>query len=332
MWIITHIMLRRTTKVSRRTFLAATCVAAAGCQHSPSPAPSTQSSKPSEPEAIIDIHQHTNYSGRSDAELLTHQKNMGITYSMLLPTGHPVERPITHMGKSNGLAAQCGPNETCYQISRDHPDRFGFFVNEVPDAETASVEIEKYLKLGARGIGELKFNIDIESPEMERIYNLAQDHAVPVLMHFQFGMYNHGFDRLSRILTRFPKVTFIGHAQTMWANIDAAAKPNVLYPKSKVTPGGLTDRYLSDYPNFHADISAGSGLGALMRDEEFARDFLRRHQDKIMYGSDCNDRTGKAPLCQGALTIIAVKRLVLTADIREKILHGNAERLFGLKR
>jgi predicted TIM-barrel fold metal-dependent hydrolase len=323
-------MLRCTTRLSRRSFLAATCVAAAGCQNSQRAAPTAPGMTRGVPGTIVDLHQHTNYSGRSDAELLAHQQNMGITYSMLLPAGHPVERPITHLGKSNGLAAQCGANETCYQIVCDHPDHFGFFANEVPDAETASAEIEKYLKLGAKGIGELKFNIDVESPEMMRIYSLAQEHRVPVLMHFQIGMYNHGFDRFDRVLTRFPKVNFIGHAQTMWANIDASVKPNVLYPKTKVTPGGLTDRYLSEHPNFHADISAGSGLGALLRDEDFARDFLRRHQDKIMYGSDCNDRTGKAPLCQGALTIIAIKRLAPSNEIREKILHGNAERLLAL--
>ena len=56
-----------------------------------------------------------------------------------------------------------------------------------------------------------------------------------------------------------------------------------------MTAGGLTDRYLSDYPNAYADMSAGSGLNALTRDEDHAREFLRRHQDKILYGSDCND-------------------------------------------
>ncbi len=32
-----------------------------------------------------------------------------------------------------------------------------------------------------------------------------------------------------------------------------------MYPKGPVTPGGLTDRYLSDYPNLYGDLSAGSG-------------------------------------------------------------------------
>ena len=63
-----------------------------------------------------------------------------------------------------------------------------------------------------------------------------------------------------------------------------------MYPKGKVTPGGWTDRYLADYPNMYADMSAGSGLNALIRDEEHARGFIERHQDKLLYGSDCHKR------------------------------------------
>ena len=106
-------------------------------------------------------------------------------------------------------------------------------------------------------------------------------------------MYNYGFDRFGRVLEQFRDVTFIGHAQTWWANIDAKhADQSVLYPKGPVTRGGLTDRYLSDYPNMFGDLSAGSGLNALTSDEAFTRDFLERHQDKLLFGSDCSDREG----------------------------------------
>jgi predicted TIM-barrel fold metal-dependent hydrolase len=257
---------------------------------------------------------------------------MGIAMSVLLPAGHPVEVASTHMGKSNGLAAKCFPVESCYELVRAHPDRFTFFANEVPDQPNARAEIEKWLKMGARGIGEQKFAVDVESKEMEAIYALAADYGVPVLMHFQHQMYNIGYDRFWRVLEKWPKTNFIGHAQTFWANIDAGhADQAVLYPKTKVTPGGITDRYLSNYPNFYADMSAGSGLGALLRDEERAREFLRRHQDKCMYGSDCADIAGKLPTCQGAQTIVAIKRLTPDPAIRRKLFYANAARLLRLK-
>src|SRR6185295_3632087 len=106
-----------------------------------------------------------------------------------------------------------------------------------------------YLKLGAIVIGELKFGVECDSPEMQKIYQLAQYHNVPVLMHWQFGMYNYGFKRFHTMLEKYPKTNFIGHAQTWWANIDKDNNdPCILYPTGKLTPGGMTDRLLSDYP------------------------------------------------------------------------------------
>ncbi len=68
------------------------------------------------------------------------------------------------------------------------------------------------------------------------------------------------------MLKKYPKVNFIGHAQTWWANVDRGHKDQkILYPKTKVTPGGLTDRLLSDYPNMFGDLSAGSGLNFFLR-------------------------------------------------------------------
>ena len=112
-------------------------------------------------------------------------------------------------------------------------------------------------------------------------------------MHWQFEMYNNGFERFHRMLEKYPTVNFIGHAQTWWANIDKNhRRQTVLYPKGPVTAGGLTDRYLADYSNMYGDLSAGSGLNALTRDEDFTRGFLERHQDKLLFGSDCSDLDG----------------------------------------
>ncbi len=54
--------------------------------------------KVEENEPIIDIHQHIHYSGRRDELLLAHQKAMGITTTILLPSGRPVSSASTHYG------------------------------------------------------------------------------------------------------------------------------------------------------------------------------------------------------------------------------------------
>ena len=71
-------------------------------------------------------------------------------------------------------------------------------------------------------------------------------------------------------------------------------------------------------------------LNALSRDEEFARGFLERHQDKLIYGSDCNDLEGAEAACQGAQTIAAVRRLAGSKAVERKLLYGNAKKLFRL--
>src|SRR6266850_6820672 len=281
-------------------------------------------------ETIIDIHQHVGYSRKNTDALLQHQRVMGVTKTILLPAGRNVNSPATHEGVSNGLEAKCLGNEACYRFAKTHPGEFLFGANEVPDLPEAVKEIEKYLKLGGVVIAEQKFGVECDSPEMQKIYELAAHYRVPVLMHWQVKMYNYGFERFYKMLEKYPRTNFLGHAQTWWANIDKNNKDDAtnLYPKGKVTPGGITDRYLRDYPNMYGDLSAGSGLNALTRDEEHARAFIERHQDKLVYGSDCSDHEGSGSACQGAQTIATVRRLAGTRKIERKLLHGNARKVF----
>lgn len=281
-------------------------------------------------EPIIDIHQHTNYRERTTAQLIAHQRVMGVTQTILLPAGSSVSRASTGDGKYNGLGGVgAGGNDTVLAMARQYPKEFAFAANEVTDLPDARREIAKYLDLGGVMIGEQKFGLECDSAESQLLYALAADYRVPILMHFQHGTFNLGFERLPKMLEKFPKTIFIGHAQTWWANIDKNhTDQKELYPKGKVTAGGLTDRYLADYPNMFADMSAGSGLNALTRDEDHARGFLDRHQAKILYGSDCDDRVGSGPACQGAQTIAAVRKLAPNKAAERKILYENSKNLF----
>lgn len=282
-------------------------------------------------EPIIDIHQHTNYAGRSQEALLAHQRKMGVTTTILLPAGTPSFGLSTHKGATNGLQAKCGVNSVCYDFAKLYPKEFTSGANEVPDLPEAVKEIEKYLKLGAPVIGELKFGVACDSREMQKIYQLAQTYDVPVLMHWQYEMFNYNFEHFHKMLEKYPKVNFIGHAQTWWANIDKNhTDQKVLYPKTKVTPGGITDRLLRDYPNMYGDLSAGSGLLSMTRDEDHSREFLARHQDKLLYGSDCDDSEGHGEKCQGAQTIAEIRKLAANKKIERKLLYENSKKLFKL--
>jgi predicted TIM-barrel fold metal-dependent hydrolase len=312
--------------ISRRNFLTSAGVVVAGLAARVPRGDAFQAVEP-----IIDIHQHLGYSGRTDEAFLAHQRAMGVTTTILLPAGRPVSTASTHEGASNGLEAQCGGNEACRSFALAHPKAFLFGANEVPDLDGATEEIGTYLRHGAIVIAEQKFGVECDSPAMEKIYRLAEERRVPVLMHWQFQRYNYGFERFGKVLARYPKVNFIGHAQTWWANIDRNHQDqSILYPKGPVTAGGLTDRYLSDYPNMYGDLSAGSGLNALTRDEDFTRDFLSRHRDRLVFGSDCSDSDGAGAGCQGSQTIAVVRRLAGSHSVERKLLCDNARRLFRL--
>jgi predicted TIM-barrel fold metal-dependent hydrolase len=302
----------------KRIFLFVSGIGFAGCKTS-----STASGH------VIDIHQHLAYSGRADDILLAHQRSMGIAKTILLPAGRPMNSASTHEGKSNGLEAGCLGTAECYRFARAHPEAYAFGANDVPDAPGALDQIEKYLKLGAVLIAEQKFGVECDAPDMQRIYQLAADFHVPVLIHWQYERYNYGFERFHKILTKYPRTSFMGHAQTWWAHIDKSYQddPANLYPKGPVTPGGWTDRYLSDYPNMYGDLSAGSGLNALTRDEDHARAFLERHQNKLLYGSDCNDLVGSGEKCQGAQTITTLRHLAPKVKVQRKLFYSNAKRL-----
>src|SRR5215813_14281798 len=292
--------------ISRRDFLAASAAAVV--------------MEAADDLRVIDIHQHTDYAHRTDEQLIAHQRKMGVTKTVLLPSGYK---------QTPGL--EVGGNESCINLSRQHPKEFVYFGNELPDIPTTRQSIEKYLKKGAIGIGEQKFAVDCDSPHMQLVAEIARDHHVPVLMHFQHDTYNLHIERLQNLVAKFPTVNFIGHAQTWWSNIDRNSDQKTMYPSGKLTPGGISDRLLSDYPNMYGDLSARSGLNSMTRDEDHAREFLKHHQNKLMFGSDCTCTLGEGDKCLGAQILAAVRRLAPDTEIQRKILHQNAMKIMKVK-
>ena len=278
-------------------------------------------------EELIDIHQHVNFHGRNNEAFVRHQEAMGATLSVLLPAGSMTQGLSTHLGKSNGLAARIFGTEASARLCSEYPGRFVYFANEVPDLDTARTEIEKWLKKDARGIGEQKFALDCDSAPLLKIYEVARDYSVPVLIHFQEGSYNMAFDRFHKVLEKFPTVNFIGHGPSWWGFISADHDPKVMYPKGPVQPGGLMDKYLADYPNMFGDLSAGSGLNALTRDEAHGAAFLDRHVGKICLGTDCADNDGQGKGCSGSQQIAMVRKLVTDPAKRQQIFSGNARKI-----
>ena len=224
------------------------------------------------------------------------------------------------------------------------PGRMTFFTSVDVTRTDALQVLRAAAKDGAIGFGEMKSRVAADGPEMKQVYALAADLGLPVLLHFQDGpkgeTYNEGIQRFEAILKAFPNTTFIGHANSFWANISAEAPAEISYPKGPVKRGGVTDRFLSDYPNLYGDLSANSGRNALARDPEFAPDFLKRHQNKLMFGSDCpcTDGAGagqrsREPLiagkCVARETLSALKQMA-SPEVFRKITWTNGTKLLHI--
>ena len=230
--------------------------------------------------------------------------------------------------------------------------RSGVFVRSVatdPAQAGADEVIRKAVHEGAVSVGELKYHLALDSPEMRRIYDICAEMRVPIMMHIQSFPhfrgelpYNTGYPQFDKVLRAHPRTNFIGHADLFWAHISADVPTDRGYPSGAIKPGGLTDRFLSDYPNLYADMSANSGNNALSRDKDFSREFIVRHRTKLIFGSDCSCTDGKgggisqgrnpeasrlAGQCVARATLGLLKEIT-SPEIFRQITWSNGQRMF----
>ena len=89
-------------------------------------------------------------------------------------------------------------------------------------------------------------------------------------------------------------------------------------------PGAL-DHLLKTYKNLYCDLSAGSGAGAISRDLTFGREFLLRHQDRILFGTDYLAPKQDVPQFE-----LFQSKIELPGDVVAKISSDNARQLLDL--
>ena len=268
------------------------------------------------PSPVLDVHLHPR---RDQDSELDHLSGSGVSKAVLL-TGLPAE-------------------EHAKDLVAKYPDRFTRFTGGAVTAPDAVERFRASLKGGAIGLGEMKNPVQVDGPEMRRIYDLAAERHVPVLIHFEEGNFNSGIHRLPDLLKTYRNTEFIGHGQSWWANISADVQNEAGYPQGPVKKGGLIDKLLADYPNMYCDLSANSGRNALTRDPDFAAAFLDRHKAKLMFGSDCMCRDGRgagqqqkivAGKCIARETLTALQRLA-SPDLFRRIAWDNGTKLLKIR-
>lgn len=191
---------------------------------------------------------------------------------------------------------------------------FGLYIapEEVGSVEEAVKILEKEKADGALGFGE-HYGVGrmFDDPANLRLYAACEKAGLPVMFHIDQtkNMVEQRMRGVERVLELFPKCILIAHA-FWWEYL----------------PDGTCDRMLQKYPNLYADTSAAAGI--LNRDRRYARDFLIRNADKVLYGSDAgwwSFADAETPdtffqLCD---------ELDLPEAVKETIYKGNALKLFA---
>ena len=52
---------------------------------------------------------------------------------------------------------------------------------------------------------------------MHEIYASAQDHQIPVILHFQHDAFNTAIERFYKVVEKYPRAKFLGRNAFPWA-------------------------------------------------------------------------------------------------------------------
>ena len=284
----------------------------------------------------LDVHVHLGV-GPNPMNIFTAEERIkfdrffGVDKCVLLPmAGNSKDMP--------GVPGMMSP-EDARDICEKYPDHFVWFCNVAPDGTDATYEtLKRYKEMGARGVGEFGGLKRFDDPVMEHMFACCEELDLPILFHmspngFGYGVIDEaGLPLLEGALKKFPKLNFIGHSQPFWFEIaqypeGLTAEERNIYPRGKVVPGRVP-YLLETYPNLYADLSADSGGNALIRDEEYAIEFLTKFQDKLMFGSDIVNGDFIYPLASYLDSLLHQDKI--SDEVYIKVCRGTAEKLLGI--
>ncbi len=291
-------------------------------------------------DILIDAHQHVYYHGLNPAGVVAEMDRFGIDRAWILtwylPPGEDVPATHAYFNPANFRPDGTHAGSTLGDVIRacdQHPGRFVAGYCPCPHEGSAAKLFEAaYRNHGVRVCGEWSYRMLLDDPRSLELFRKAGELGCPVVLHldvpflpdgkggqsYQTYWYGGGIGPLERALQACPQTIFVGHAPGFWRYIsgDEEHEPAV-YPRGPVKPGGQLLRLLDTYPNLWADLSAGSGLGALQRDLTHTRQFLVRYADRLLFGRDDH----------GQKLQFFLEALDLPAAVRAKLWATNAQRL-----
>jgi uncharacterized protein len=168
---------------------------------------------------------------------------------------------------------------------------------EVQNTEQAIAILKREMADGAIGFGEhYGVGLMFDDPKNLMLYEACEKVGLPVMFHIDQNknMVEPGMERVDRVLKMFPKCNLVAHAY-WWRS----------------------GRVVVD---------------VLSRDRKFAREFLIRNQDKILWATDEGWWSFANEDRQMKQYYTFLEELDLPNEVRQKIYRGNAEKVFALNK
>jgi uncharacterized protein len=189
---------------------------------------------------------------------------------------------------------------------------------DVKTAEEAVTILKREVADGAIAFGEhYGVGLMFDDPKNLMLYEACEKVGIPVMFHIDQNknMVEPGMERVDNVLKKYPKCNLVAHAY-WWRQLGS----------------GACDRQLQEHPNLYADMSGRVVIDVLNRDRAYAREFLIRNQDKILWATDEGwwSFGGKDKQMNQHYTFL--EGLDLPDEVRRKIYRENSIKVYGLKK
>ncbi len=254
---------------------------------------------------VVNAHEHL-FSRKYLNKYLAACQRTGVAKTLFVASSE-----FTLKGKGADQAKGNEENtEELLAAANEHPDAIIPFCTIYPGDPQKLEKIKEFVARGAKGLklynGHGNFHSSpMDTEDMMPVYAYCAETGLPICWHVNYPNYKEEF---IRILEKFPQlraivphfgVTFFRPGSTDWNEFEQ-----------------LFDRY----PNLYTDTSFGtreilvSGLETVSRRPDIFKAFIRKHSDRVLFGTDMVITGNKEKTEDWIAAINTVCREVLEKD------------------
>lgn len=259
----------------------------------------------------IDVHVHAHAVDPEGLDRVARwMEARNIEKCIVSPLDHKGSRAYTEEERAQMLANYKRYEGRIYRMALIEPGDYA-------TAEEAAEVLRREKRDGAVAMGEhYGKGLMFDDPKNLLLYEASGMVDFPVMFHIDQNknMVTGGMPEVDNVLKQFPHVNLVAHAY-WWRQYG----------------NGSCDRQLSEFPNLYADMSGKVVVNQLNRDRAKAREFLIKHQDRILWGTDEGWWSFGSRDKQMNQHYTILEELDLPDDVRHKIYRGNAIKLYGLE-